>query len=197
MIHLVLLSRHQWRKKHNSKQKMTDHSDDINEHGFLDSDLTRPPTKKIKSDDFEFHAPPGMTNNAFVLSGREMWEAFCCKEATEVLRKTRVSVKIVIDKEGSKTNEADSPEQSFCLLKDHGHCINSTGTSSLSCILSSVVGCVNEKDGGVTKETSIGPALGPKLGAVSKKISGVWSNAQTKWEATCCRIISSCRPDIS
>ena len=33
-------------KKHNSKQKMTDLFDDINKCGFLDSDLTRPPTKK-------------------------------------------------------------------------------------------------------------------------------------------------------
>ena len=156
-------------KKHNSKQKMTDHSDDIVKCGFLDSDLTRPPTKKTKSDDFEFHAPPGMTNNAFVLSGREMWEAFCCKQATEILRKMRVSVKITIDNEGSKMNKAKAREKMLCLLKDHGCCIDSTGTSSLSDILSSVVSCTNEKGGGATKETSIGPALGPKLGTVSKK----------------------------
>ena len=36
-------------KKHNSKQKMADPSDDIDKHGFLDSDLTRPPTKKKQS----------------------------------------------------------------------------------------------------------------------------------------------------
>ena len=148
---------------------MTDLFDDINKHGFLDSDLTRPPTKKIKSDDFEIHAPPGMTNNAFFLSGREMWEAFCCKEATEVLCKLKVSVKITNDTEGSKINEADTRQETLCLLKDHGHCINSIGTSSLSDILSSVVSCMNEKGRGVTKETSSGPALGPKAGAVSKK----------------------------